>query len=220
MRAVIKSKVYYSSFLSLGMKEVKEKILLGIGIFFIFLGILAVANTVIEDNPQKILWMSYLTLFLLGVSCLMKSSRLLSSQLSIITLPYFFWDIDFFYRLKTGRPLWGLTEYFFQGQTTLGDVISLQHLYTLPLAYLAFFLMKPTVRGVWKISLAQIALVYVFSRLFTPLELNINCVFRPCPDLHLPFHHEVVWFLVFAILIFIMQAIVHGLALIKETWND
>jgi len=205
------------------MKEdVKKIILFGLGTFLIILGILAFFNTFLQDAPSQVFWMSYITLILLGVSCFKKNNFLIASQINIIAIPYFFWDIDFIYHLKTGRALWGLTDYIFQGQTTLSDIISLQHFYTLPLAFLAFFLLKESseMKKAWILSLFQIVIVFSLSRLLTPPELNINCVFQPCLIVHLPLPHSVIWFISFFSMIIITQVILAGLSYLRRTWDE
>ena len=85
------------------------------------------------------------------------------SQVYILTIPLLIWNIDFFYWLIFDKPLWGITDYFFVNNVfNLGKVISLQHLFTIPLSIYAANLIGVKRRDAWKWSFIQIILVFSF----------------------------------------------------------
>src|SRR3989344_9685731 len=129
-----------------------------IGFFLVFLGILAFYNGFNSVGLSGILWFSYTALFLIGIGILTRNSYLIASQLNIILIPYIFWNIDFFYVLLTGNTLWGVTNYFFTSRPTIAQMITLQHLITIPVSLLAIYFIKLKRKDFWKLSAIQVTL--------------------------------------------------------------
>ncbi len=152
-----------------------------LGIYFFSLGVLAIVNTLMNKNYFGILWACYFGLLFIGIGMLFRNSSFILSQLNILLIPLIIWNVDFFYRLITGNSFLGVTDYFFIGQKTLGDFITLQHIYLLPFALYAIYLIKLKRTDSWKISFLEIGLVF-FIGLFTPVKENINCIFSSCID--------------------------------------
>lgn len=118
-------------------KEKRYKFLIVnvLGIFFLFLGFMAVFNSLLIKNPSHVLWMCYISLILIGIGIVMRKSVLVMSQVYILAIPLVIWDVDFLYYLITQKTLLGLTNYFFvDAAWNLGKIISLQHLYTIPVS--------------------------------------------------------------------------------------
>ncbi|MEN7982728.1 MAG: hypothetical protein ABFQ65_04755 [Nanoarchaeota archaeon] len=151
-----------------------------LGIYFFSLGILAIINTLISKNYFGILWICYFGLLFVGIGMLMRNSSFILSQLNLLIIPLIFWNIDFFYRLITGNPFFGITDYLFVGQKTLGNFITLQHIYIIPFALYAIYLIKLKRTDAWKISFLEISLIFLLSLLFSPAEKNVNCIFNSC----------------------------------------
>mgnify|MGYP001574360302 CR=1 FL=1 len=154
------------------------------GGYLTLLAILAFINSFIHPEIAHPLWFSYITLFLIGIGILRKNSELIAVQLNIIAIPVLFWNIDFFYQLITKNSLWGITDYLFDGGVagSLGNFISMQHTYIIPvaLAFLLFLGIKR--RDLWKWSLFEAFFIFVLSLTFTVYERNVNCVFESCID--------------------------------------
>jgi hypothetical protein len=178
------------------MKKRDEIILNIIGIIPLVIGILAVLNSLYTQNPTQILWMCYISLIIIGIGILARNSFLIMSQLYIITIPLIMWNIDFFYHLFFHSSLWGIANYFFVEKTlNLGKIISLQHIFTIPLSIYAVSKIKLKRTDAWKWSFAQIFVVYAIISIFFPPEANINCVFAPCGDFNFAgINYRIVWF--------------------------
>ena len=125
------------------MKEkTKGTILTVIGIFFIVFGLMAIIVNLLLDSPQQILWFCYWALLLLGIGTIRKNSFLLAAQLNVMTIPLLIWNVDFFYFWITKEPLIGIANYFFIDRPLVSQIISIQHLITIPLAFYALSLIK------------------------------------------------------------------------------
>ncbi len=150
-----------------------------LGVYLFVLGVAAMMYSVANPVIASWLWLSYITLVLIGLGMMMRIPELIAMQACIILIPVLFWDIDFVVSAFGGKFL-GLTTYFFDGSyASIGKFISLQHLYTLPIAIWSLWKMKLK-RDVWKWSFVEVAIVFVLSYFFTKPILNINCVFESC----------------------------------------
>lgn len=185
------------------MDNVFAKNLLRIlGVIYVILGIIAFYNAIRYTETAGILWFSYVAFFLIGIGLLTRSSYLIASQLNIVLIPYIIWNIDFFYVLFTGNSLWGITNYFFTPRQTLAQLISLQHLFTIPISLLAIYLIKLKRKDFWKFSALQVAIFFFLVRIFSSSRENINCVFENCiPFQIIPGPYFFSWFVSYAIMI-------------------
>jgi hypothetical protein len=188
-----------------------------LGGLFLFLGLGAVLNSLYLKNPTQIFWICYLSLIIIGVGLLTKNSFLIVSQLNILAIPLIIWDIDFLYWLLFNKPLFGITDYFFLDRIyTLGKIISLQHLFTLPVALFATYLIKLKRKDTWKLSIVQIVLVFFAITIFTPSEANINCVFNPCINVYIGLPYRLTWFIILFVMIAITVNIINRLHFIRD----
>ena len=173
-----------------------------LGVIYVILGIIAFYNAIRYTETAGILWFSYVAFFLIGIGLLTRSSYLIASQLNIVFIPYIIWNIDFFYVLITGNSLWGITNYFFTARQTLAQLISLQHLFTIPVSLIAIYLIKLKRKDFWKFSAIQVTLFFFLVRIFSSLERNVNCVFENCiPFQIIPGPYVFSWFVSYAIMI-------------------
>lgn len=193
----------------------KDKILI-LEIFALIIlafGVAAILNSLHTFNPTQIFWMCYISLIIIGIGILTKNSFLIMSQVYILIIPVLVWDIDFLYHLIFQQPLLGMTDYFFYERTfNLGKLISLQHLFAVPIAIYSAKLIGLKRRDAWKMSFVQIVLVFLAVSLFTLPENNINCVFQPCGDFPLfGIPYRLAWFAVFFMMTFVASFLVNGL---------
>jgi hypothetical protein len=193
------------------MKEKYKSVFLNItGVFFLVLGIVATINSVYTSHPTQILYMCYLGLVLIGIGILTRKSFIIMSQIYILAIPLLIWNIDFFYWLIFDKPLWGITDYFFVNKVfNLGKVISLQHLFTVPLSIYVANLIGLKRRDAWKWSFVQIILVFIAVSILSPPEFNINCIFEPCINVSLGLPYELTWFLVIFAMTFLTSIILN-----------
>jgi hypothetical protein len=188
-----------------------------LGAFFLLLGILAISNSLYIKNPMQIFWMCYISLLIIGVGILTRNSFLIMSQVYILAIPVLIWNVDFLYQLIFQKPLWGLTNYFFYDRAlNLGKFISLQHLYTVPIALYMVHLIGLKRRDAWKWSFVQTFFVYVAVSLLTTAETNINCVFNPCINIYFGIPYRLTWFLIFFTMIFVTAILVIKLPFLQK----
>ncbi len=185
------------------MKDKTKNIFLTvIGIIYIVLGIIVSYNAIKYIETAGILWFSYIAFFLIGFGILTRNSYLIASQLTIILIPYIVWNIDFFYILITSNSLWGITDYFFSPNPTLFRLITLQHIFTIPISLFSIYLIKLKRRDFWKFSFAQIIIFFFIIRVVSTREENINCVFENCFPLQiLDTFYPLSWFLSYIVMI-------------------
>ena len=200
-------------------EKTKNRIMNFIGISFIILGVGAIINTIYHQNLglAPILWFSYISLILIGIGALTKNYLLIVSQLNIIAIPYIVWDIDFLYILFTGNSLLGIADYFFIPGPLIGKIISSQHLFTVPLAIYALYLIKIRDNYTWLISFFEVGVVFFITRLISSSEQNINCVFSPCMNFSIPYYH-LTWFISFFIIIFVTNFILIRISFLRNSY--
>ena len=181
-----------------------KKILINIlGSIFLIWGIGAITDNIfkIDTGIAPVLWMSYICLIIIGIGVLKKDSSLIASQTAIIGIPYLFWNIDFLYYLFAGKSLFGTADYFFQPGPIIGKIITLQHIFNLPLSLFAIYLIKLKRTDFWIISATQITLVFIISRAVTNYSQNVNCVYHNCANFSFGLPYVLEWFVAHSIMI-------------------
>jgi hypothetical protein len=181
-------------------RNIKDKVIKAIGVIFLFIGLFSVLYAILRENYEQILWLCYIAIILLGYGIITKNKNLIISQISIQTIPIIFWNIDFFYYLLNGQPLWGITNYFFDsGHPLIAKIISLQHIYIIPISIFTLLLMKfnrqTRLWEILKIAYVQMILIFILGRMFTSPATNMNCVFYNCLPFETIIPYEVLWFI-------------------------
>ncbi len=177
-----------------------EKIQVIIGWLFILFGTAAIINTIYQGNPPQILWICYSSLILLGIGILTKNSLLTLSQMDIIMIPLIIWTIDFIFFLISGHSFFGIVDYFFQEGPLISKIITLQHLFTVPLALLAVYITKIKTKRAWIVSFIQVSFIFLITRLLTSPANNINCVYKSCINFSFK-HYSIMWFVTMFVII-------------------
>lgn len=192
----------------------REKLILNfMGVFFLALGIISIVNTlymgfVFNAGLANILWFCYVAMILLGIGILRRDKFIVVSQISILAIPLLFWNIDFFYFIINGRSLFNIVDYFFIPGISLGKIISLQHLLTIPLAGYAIYLMKLDTKESWKIGVAELFILFFITRLMTnPIE-NVNCVFENCANFDFGFYYPLQWFIAMFLMVYVTNWVI------------
>src|SRR3990172_11834795 len=193
----------------------KSAVLNVLGFLFLAWGLIAIGYQIYRGAFAFVLWFSYAVLIFTGIGILTRNSYLIASQIAILGIPYIFWSIDFLYLIITGNSLWGLTDYIFKDISALANVISIQHLFNIPLSLFSIWIIKLKRDDFWKFSFGQITFLFVIGRLFTPQEMNINCVFSSCFPLEIPLPYFVEWFLFFFAIIGITSLIISSLKFLR-----
>ncbi|MSS74128.1 hypothetical protein EXS72_00605 [Candidatus Pacearchaeota archaeon] len=174
-----------------------------IGIVFLIFGIGAIVNTLthINDGLAPIIWFSYIGLILLAVGCFRRDGSLIASQLCILIIPYLIWNIDFFTYLFSSYSIWGTADYIFDSGDLFGKIISLQHIFNIPLSLFALYLIGLKRKDFWKISFFEIVILFFVSRFTTNYEQNVNCVYHNCASFDLGILYPLWWFLGYGVMI-------------------
>lgn len=177
------------------------------GIYLTVMGILFFVNAFLHPEDTIPLWFSYIAIFLIGIGILTKNSDLIIIQLNIIAIPYIFWNIDFFYQLVTSMPLWGITDYFFiiGFMNSLGNFITLEHIYTVPVAIGFIYLLGIQRKDLWKFSFLQAIIIFFITFFLSSSEMNANCVFHSCISfisLESPYY-QILWFFSIFLMVFL-----------------
>lgn len=210
-----KQKANILIFIYIIMRSKNEILLDLIGVLFLVWGLLSIYNSLfIFNNPSQIIWFCYIGLNLIGLGILTRNTVLILSQFYILFLPLIIWSLDFIYRLISNKPLFGITDYLFANQTVnLGTLLSLQHLFTIPLIVYVLHLMIIKKNGALTISFIQITLIYIIGVLFSVRGKNVNCIFEPC--FVLPFnigdYYIFLWFSSYVLMIYFAKEFINFL---------
>ncbi len=172
------------------MEKGKENIVLySILVVFFLLILLSVITNLILKQYMNLLWLCYINMALVLAGIIAKKPNLILSQILILMIPDLLWIFDFLGILITGTSFLGTAKYFFTGSRgLLSQIVSIQHLFTIPLSLLALSLIK--VKKSYKallISSIQIVLFLVLMSLI-PGNHGVNCLPNPeiCTSLQMP----------------------------------
>lgn len=181
-----------------------------LGIFFIVFGLLAMIQAIIKGEPILILWICYIGMIIIGIGCLVNNREIILSQLNILTIPLFLWDIDFISFLIFNKSIFGLVDYFFKEPSIISRLISLEHLFLIPLGIIAFYLVKNKKvkkNYAWKLSLIELTLIFIILRVINIQDNNLNCAFYSCIPYLNPEPYWLWWFVIIFIVVIITDFI-------------
>ncbi|MBD3247593.1 hypothetical protein GF378_03165 [Candidatus Pacearchaeota archaeon] len=199
-------------------KEKYKKIYLkSTGIFLFLVGLIAIFLSFNRGAPSQALYFCYIGLLIIGAGIFFENIYFILTQINILLIPLIVWDIDYFYQLFSGKILWNLTNYMFNYERSwLADLVSLQHIYIIPLSLLAIYfihLIKNsrkerkkqgkmlTRKKAWIFSLVQLTLLFILTKIFTLKSDNINWVYsQEIIDVVFPWPYFITWFLFFGII--------------------
>lgn len=175
-----------------------------LGIFFVILALIAYFNAIRFEGTAGFLWFSYTALLLIGIGILYKKPQLIASQLNIILIPYIVWNIDFFSILIFSQSIFGITEYFFApGRPLTSQIITLQHIFIVPISLIFLYYNKLESKNFWKISAIQVTFFYILGILIGGAQNNVNCIFENCLPFSIPSNiYPIAWFAAYAFMIF------------------
>jgi hypothetical protein len=145
------------------MSKIAKNVFLDVIAFlYIGWGIVAVFNTLYNGGSEYVFYFCYTALIVIGIGIFSRNGSLILSQLNILAIPLLFWSIDFIYSVAIGNgtTLFGIVDYIFAPGAILGRIISMQHLFNLPLTLLALYLIKLDRKDAWKISGLEMIAIY------------------------------------------------------------
>lgn len=180
-----------------------------LGIFYILIGLTAIFySLIVLKNVDQMFWYCYFAMIIMGIGLFIHDSSLIASQINYLFFPFLIWNLDFFYELVTGVPLFGITSYMFEPSHIIPKIISFQHVFTIPVAiyFLAVFKLKR--KTTWVFTIVQASIIYLISASLTHPANNINCVFRSC----IPFiHAQIIYPFLWVIITFVMVLVTNYL---------
>lgn len=204
------------------MKERHKSIILySISILFFLLVLLSVITNLRLKQYMNLLWLCYFNMALISIGIIAKKPNLILSQILILMIPDLLWIFDFFSIFITGTSILGAAKYFFAGNRgLLQQILSVQHLFTIPFSLLALSLIK--VKKSYKallISSIEIILFFLLMYLI-PGNYGVNCLptSEICTFLQMPkfIPYPLFWFAVEFSFIIVSYFIVAFLPFIKK----
>lgn len=196
-----------------------KKIILNlIGYIFLIWGLAAIIDNIlkVDTGIAPVLWISYVCLIVIAIGILKRDSSLIASQVAILAIPYMFWNVDFFYQIFTKSGLWGITDYFFSPGSLTGKIIPLQHIFNVPLSLYCIHLIGLKKSNFWIISVVQITVTFIISRIVTNYEQNVNCVYRNCANFDLGLPYIIEWFAAYILMISLTSWFIKKFFLVKS----
>tara|TARA_Y100000310_G_scaffold185433_1_gene185515 strand:+ start:2954 stop:3589 length:636 start_codon:yes stop_codon:yes gene_type:complete len=187
-----------------------------IGVLFLFYGLFAIGFSVYRGKPDWIFWFCYIAMTLIGIGALKKDGKLIAAQLNIVAAYLLAWNIDFFYQFITGKPLWGVTDYFFGELLVLARLISIEHFFLLPLGLYLLYEIKLE-KGHLKLAILEGTLIYVLTIILTDPKFNVNCAFKSCvPFIPTNSFYQIIWYALTLITIIIVAFIINKVPAFHE----
>ncbi len=181
-------------------KSKKEKILDVLGWFFLALGLITFFWYALIRDWRYAVWFCNHAMIIVGLAILKRNRFWLTAMLNWALIPVGLWIIDFLVRLLFGVHLFRITEYMFQ-RPWWQDLLSLQHLVTVPLMLWAMYLLgRPHARA-WLGTAIHGAVLWVISYFLISPDYNINCVYETCARV-LAIPNYVLWWPIIAVTIF------------------
>ena len=196
--------------------NVKKIIKYLIGIFLIIFGIYAMDYSIYIGHTEWIFWLCYIAMVLIGFGALTNNSFLIVSQLNLVAIPLIFWIIDFILYYFFKYTFWGISHYFFNGLTLAARIISLEHLFLVPLALIVLYLIKIKNNKAWILSITQLVIFFFLTKYLTPDSDNINCVFTSCVPFISDSFYIIKWFILGIICILTTNYILISLPFLKK----
>lgn len=180
----------------------KEVILDALGCIFLAMGITSVVFHVFFQRWEYAVWFCNHSMLITGTAVLLRNRFWLTAMLNWSVVPITIWVVDFTGKVFFNAYVFKVTEYMFEGPV-LGHIISMQHLFAVPLMLYALFLMGKPHKWAWLGTLLQSSILFVLSYFFITPDYNINCTHTACISWlnNLPYY-PVSWFILTAVMFF------------------
>jgi len=173
-----------------------------IAIFLIFFGIFSITYSFLFRTIDELFWFCYIGLIITGIGILKQNKNLILSQINLLAIPSFLWIFDFIAILLTKKSFFNLATYFFSPEFSIIEkVISLEHLFLVPIGLFFLLIIKPKTKqklskNSWIISLTEATLIFIILKIIyltTNLPKNINCVNHSCFNNFSPVYYPLMW---------------------------
>lgn len=157
----------------------KELILDILGWVFLAMGITSVVWHVGFLKWQYAVWFCNHSMLITGTAVLLRNRFWLTAMLNWSVVPITIWVVDFIGKVLFNTHIFNVTNYMFEGPSW-GHIISMQHLFAVPLMLYALILMGKPNKWAWLGTLLQSAILFVLSYFYITPDYNINCVHTAC----------------------------------------
>lgn len=192
-------------------KKTKETIITGLGIFYILVGITAFFNAFYYGQTYHIFWFCYTGILIIGLGIILRNSVIVKSQIYILLIPDLYWLVALlFYILTGGNSFLKTVDYLFLPGPILPKLVSLQHIFTIPLLIATSCKFKNKTGKIWIISFIEIVIFFFVTRIFTSPAQDINCVYNLCTKQPLnisPFIYPILWLVAGFLMIYMSKII-------------
>jgi len=161
------------------------------GIAFIIFAIAAFIVYYKTGTMHYVLWICDHTALIIGLAFLFRKWFWIGAELNLLFLPQLFWSIDFLYRLFFGKFIFGFTDYMFPAYNIPLYIVSLSHIFIIPVALIGLFLalkasgkkeriiIRERMKWSWRGSLMHMLLLMIPSYMLSN-SINYNCALKPC----------------------------------------
>ena len=158
----------------------KNTLLNLMGVLLIIFFVIRVIFLVRDGSLENIFWLCNHAPLILGIAILFRSSFWITAEISFVFAGVFVWVADYLSKIIFDFHIFGSTDYLFPIiDQWFFYVTSLIHLFSLPLAVWALFLIKKKHPFAWKGALIHAVVLIPFVIYFKE-KYNLNCFLEPC----------------------------------------
>jgi hypothetical protein len=140
-----------------------------------------------------------------GIAILKRNRFWTTATLNWSLVPVSMWVIDFAGKLLFDTHVLGITEYMFVGPWW-GRILSLQHLFTVPLLLYALHLLDSADERAWLGTAVHGAALWLISYFIITPDYNVNCVYEACQSWLQSEYYVALWPLIAVALFYLTNA--------------
>jgi len=164
------------------VKISKNNLIDFIGVLLIFLFVLRFISLLRGETIIHIFWLCNHVPLIMGIAILLRSSFWLTAEISFLFFGFLGWIIDYLSKMFFGIHILGTTSYLFPiTDPVFFYATATAHILTIPLALIAYFLIKKQEPSAWKGALIH-AIVLIPFLIYFGEHYNLNCFLKPCVD--------------------------------------
>lgn len=158
----------------------KNKILNILGISLLGLFVIRLISLIYVESLTNFFWLCNHVPLVMGITIILRKSKLLAAEISLLSLGSIIWVLDLFSKLLFDTYITGSVDYLFPITDTLFFITtSFVHILTLPLAITAYIIIKQKNPKAWGFSLIHAIILLLPIYLFRKTA-NLNCMIEPC----------------------------------------
>lgn len=178
----------------------KERILDILGWIFLVLGLVSVSWYLFFSRWQYAVWFCNHAMIITGIAVLCRNRFWVTAMLNWSLIPVSIWAIDFISGVIFNYFPFGITQYMFEGPL---QIISLQHLFTVPLMLYTMHLLGKPAKWAWLGTTAHGIILWIISYFIITPDYNVNCVHTACTLLKGLPYYTILWPLTAILMFFV-----------------